>query len=133
MQREEVVDIETGEIIEGREAVRYSCFRHTDGIVWVSHVNFSQLKAMHFLSWKMANDGVIRLVGKKKQDMMEFLGVGERQYNRILKQLIALDLICRVSNGEYMVNPYAIFRGTSSSFRSIVSRYNEHKYKNSTL
>lgn len=124
-----IVDRDTGEIIDDGKSVKYSCFVHTGGIDWTSIVNFNQLKAMHFMAWKMNNDGSIHLVGKKKQELMEYLGVAERQYNRILKQMMGLDLIRRISNGEYMVNPSIVFRGSSNRLNYFIEKYSEQKHQ----
>ena len=77
----------------------------------------------------MSNNGTIHLSGKKKSDMMLFLEVKERQYNKILSQLMSLDMIRRITNGQYMVNPSVIFRGSASSFGFKVREYNNLKYK----
>lgn len=126
--RNEVIDESTGEVFDVGE-LRFSCFRHTDGVKWVSLLNYNQLRAMHYLAWKMSNNGTIHLSGKKKSDMMLFLEVKERQYNKILSQLMSLDMIRRITNGHYMVNPSVIFRGSASSFGFKVREYNNLKYK----
>lgn len=129
MPKREIIDKTTGEVLDGGESVRYSCFRHTQDISWVAILNFNQLRAMHFLAWKMSNNGTVHLVDKKKRDMIAFLGVKERQYYKIIGQLLHLDLIRKISNGQYIVSPFAVFRGSPSKFCFMVDKYNEYEYK----
>lgn len=130
----QTVDGRTGELLSdtvvfvSKNNEIFGMYRKTEGLAWFYNLTGNEIKLMVTFSELADENGVIVMSKKRREDIMEILGIrSDRAFYYIIQQLAEKDMLIKMTVSDYVVNPATFFRCKSSKLPDMIAAYRELK------
>ncbi len=132
------VDTQTGEVMKtSSEYVennisRFFMGRTTEGIEWL--LRFNNITEMQLLIIMLElevpnNRNIVQFTKLQVEESSAILGVSEPMIKKCLGNLVKNDFVVRITQGNFLVNPYTFYKGGTSELRRRYEEYCKYRVK----
>lgn len=127
MAKEQYIHAETGEVVYFSLEESFFSIRTTDNCNWSQGLSATDFRAILILAQVMNKSGGIAMNTLNKRKILKFLNVKDRSYYAVMKKLIEKDIIIKVENDAFLMNPDVCYRFRSNLYDHHKDRYERIK------
>lgn len=131
MAKEQYIHAETGEVVFFSLEESFFSIRTTDNCDWSHGLSATDFRAILILAQVMNKSGGIAMNTLNKRKILKFLNVKDRSYYAVMKKLIEKDIIIKVENDAFLMNPDVCYKFRSNLYDHHKERYERLKLEQS--
>lgn len=131
MAKEQYIHADSGEVVYFSLEESFFSIRTTDNCDWSHGLSATDFRAILILAQVMNKSGGIAMNTLNKRKILKFLNVKDRSYYAVMKKLIEKDIIIKVENDAFLMNPDVCYRFRSNLYDHHKDRYEKIKHETS--